>query len=167
MPNCLERISTCAVDKAAKELRNLRDAKATHREKWLQRLRDAAVRWEQQLKQHTDQQSKCNYASLAKKVKLELKAARHTLSTLNQKAADVYGDLAEVAEALPDQEDSHNDAEAQELAQQVHTILQSCAKAAGKTELMEVSEVSDEEEPQGGPAKRQRSLEPFGRTVKS
>ena len=50
--------ASSAVDKAAKELRNLRDAKATHREKWLQRLRDAAVRWEEQLKQHTDQQSK-------------------------------------------------------------------------------------------------------------
>ena len=61
MPNCLERISTkppVQSTRQAKELRNLRDAKATHREKWLQRLRDAAVRWEEQLKQHTDQQSK-------------------------------------------------------------------------------------------------------------
>ena len=151
----LHKAST-AVDKAAKELRNLREAKMGHRGKWLQHLRDAAVSWEAQLKQYTDQQS--NYSGLIKKAKLELETARKTLSILNKKAADAHGGELPETEAVAEPEELAKDQEARELEQQVQAVLQSCAKSVNKDEIMEVSE-EDEEEPKN---KRPRSLDPFG-----
>lgn len=143
------------VGNATKELHALREAKAKHRERWLKHLSDLVKCWEQQLKLFTDQQA--NYNGLIKKATQELNSARQTLEVLNKKAA---GPEEIDAEATDLEDQKSMDAEAQAMAQQIQTVLQACAKAAMKEEVMEVSDAEDP--PSGGPSKRPRSLEPFG-----
>ena len=112
------------------------------------------------MKLYTDQQS--NYNALIKKAKQELDGARSTLEALNQRAAD---SLAHGTEAPDhDGEETENqqlaDAEAVALVNQVQTVLQACAKAAMKEDP--AMEISDGEDLPAAPAKRPRSLEPFG-----
>jgi chromosome segregation ATPase len=146
-----------AVGGAAKELKNLKDAKVKHRERWLKHLHDSVQSWEHQLKLYAEQMS--NYNMLIKKAKQELNTARQTLEDLNKKAAgheDADQDTADL------EEQNQVDAEAMTMVQQVQQLLQACAKIATKEEVMEVS---DAEESTAAPApKRQRSLEPFGGT---
>ena len=111
--------ASSAVDKASKDLRNLRDAKSQHREKWLQHLKDAVTSWELQLKQYAEQQQ--TYEALIKKVRIELDLARKTLATLNTQAADSHGTGTE-AEFPPEAEEAHTDAEALQLQGQVQQI---------------------------------------------
>jgi hypothetical protein len=143
------------VGNATKELHALREAKSKHRERWLKHLSDSVKCWEQQLKLYTDQQA--NYNGLIKKATQELNTARQTLEVLNKKAA---GPEEIDLEATDPEDQKTVDAEAQAMAQQIQTVLQACAKAAVKEEVMEVSDAEDP--PAGGPSKRQRSLEPFG-----
>eukprot|EP00435_Cladocopium_sp_Y103_P038013 s1460_g10.t1 len=82
--------SSKSVGNASEELKSLREARARHRERWLQHLKDAVHTWEHQLKLYTEQQT--NYAKLIKKAQQDLNAARQTLELLNKKAADSAGD---------------------------------------------------------------------------
>ncbi|CAL1172589.1 unnamed protein product [Cladocopium goreaui] len=117
-----------AVGGAAKELKNLKDAKIKHRERWLKHLHDSVQSWESQ-----------------------------TLEDLNKKAAG-HDDADQ--EAAEQEEQTQVDAEVTTMVQQVQQLLQACAKAAIKEEVMEVS---DAEEALATPApKRPRSMEPFG-----
>ena len=143
------------VGNATKELHALREAKSKHRERWLKHLSDSVKCWEQQLKLYTDQQA--NYNGLIKKATQELNTARQTLEVLNKKAA---GPEEVDLEATDPEDQKTVDAEAQAMAQQIQTVLQACAKAAMKEEVMEV--LDSEDLPAGGPSKRPRSLEPFG-----
>lgn len=138
---------------AGKELQALREARSKHRERWIKHLQDSVQSWEQQLKLYTEQQA--NYNSLIKKAQSELNTARQTLEVLNKKAA---GSEEIDVETTDQEEQKAIDAEAQALVQQVQTILQSCAKVAYKEEVMEVSDSEEATQP----AKRPRSLEPFG-----
>lgn len=143
-----------AVGGAAKELKNLKDAKIKHRERWLKHLHDSVQSWEQQLKLYAEQQN--NYNPLIKKAKQELNTARQTLEDLNKKAAG-HDDADQEAADLEEQ--TQVDAEATTMVQQVQQLLQACAKAATKEEVMEVSDVEDS---LATPAtKRPRSMEPF------
>eukprot|EP00435_Cladocopium_sp_Y103_P050856 s55_g15.t1 len=149
--------SSKSVGHASKELKSLREARARHRERWLQHLKDAVNTWEHQLKLYTEQQT--NYSKLIKKAQQDLSVARQTLEMLNKKAADSAGD-DEVSRDAADQDAQANaDTEAQLLVDQVQAVLQSCARAAIKDEIMEVS---DGEDSAIAPAKRPRSMEPFG-----
>eukprot|EP00435_Cladocopium_sp_Y103_P043088 s104_g12.t1 len=149
--------SSKSVGHASKELKSLREARARHRERWLIHLKDAVNTWEHQLKLYTEQQS--NYSKLIRKAQQELNAARQTLEMLNKKAADSAGDEETRKDAADQDAQANADTEAQLLVEQVQTVLQSCAKAAIKDEVMEVS---DGEEALAAPTKRPRSLEPFG-----
>ena len=101
-----------------------------------------------------------SYAAMVKKVKQELETARRTLTELNKQAAAAEGDTATEAAPPTEPEEPVADVEAQELVSQVQGLLHSCAKAVCKEEVMDVSD--QEEAPTGAPAKRQRSMEPFG-----
>eukprot|EP00435_Cladocopium_sp_Y103_P058538 s1600_g20.t1 len=79
--------SSKSVGNAAKELQSLREARARHRERWLQHLKDAVNTWEHQLKLYTEQQT--NYSKLIKKAQQELNAARQTLEMLTKKQPTV------------------------------------------------------------------------------
>eukprot|EP00435_Cladocopium_sp_Y103_P073660 s386_g44.t1 len=149
--------SSKSVGNAAKELKALREARARHRERWLQHLKDAVTTWEQQLKLYQEQQS--NYSKLIRKAQQELQAARQTLEMLNKKAADTAGDEESHRSAADQDAQENADTEAELLVNQVQAVLQSCARVAIKDEVMEVS---DSEETSAAPAKRPRSLEPFG-----
>ena len=142
-----------AVGTATKELKNLRDAKVKHRERWIRHLQDSVKSWEQQLKLYNEQQT--NYNNLIKKAKQDLDSARQTLEVLNKKAAGPEDQDSEVNQ----EEQSRLDSEATIMVQQVQEVLQACAKAATKVETMEISD--GEEVPNVPAPKRQRSLEPF------
>eukprot|EP00435_Cladocopium_sp_Y103_P060951 s84_g22.t1 len=151
--------SSKTVGNDAKELQQLRDARAKHRERWLKHLKDSVDSWELQLKQYKEQQA--NYNGLIRKAQTELSTARQTLAELNQKAADAAG-AEEKDKIEADLEAQMNaDTEAQLLVNQVQAALQTCVKPAIKEETMEISD--GDEEAQAAPAKRPRSMEPFPR----
>ena len=106
-----------AVGTATKELKNLRDAKVKHRERWIRHLQDSVKSWEQQLKLYNEQQT--NYNNLIKKAKQDLDSARQTLEVLNKKAAGPEDQDSEVNQ----EEQSRLDSEATIMVQQVQEVL--------------------------------------------
>eukprot|EP00435_Cladocopium_sp_Y103_P038877 s1387_g10.t1 len=125
-----------AIGKLNKELQGLREAKSKHRDRWIKHLADAAQSWEQQLKMYTEQQA--NHANQIKKAKQALNTARRNLSVLNKQAADTSVRGALETEVEESEDPTAMDAEAQALVNKVTSVLQACASAAVKEEIMEV-----------------------------
>lgn len=151
------------VGKAARQLTNVKEARASHRQNWLKHLKDSVESWQKQLQVFKDQQKE--YGEQMLKVQQELTSARRHLQNLNKQAAASGAPTSTVAGDAPqeptDMEASAAfEAEAQALVLQVQESLQQSIEAAAReNEVMEVP--SDEDGDRR--SKRPRSMEPFGR----
>jgi chromosome segregation ATPase len=150
------------VGKAARQLTNIKEARASHRQNWLKHLRDSVASWQKQLQVFKDQQKE--YGEQMSKAQQELTAARRHLQNLNKQAAATGTPVpTEAGDSHQEPTDLEASAafevEAQALVQQVQESLQQSIAAASKeNDAMEVP--SDEETDRR--SKRPRSMEPFG-----
>ena len=150
------------VGKAARQLANIKDARASHRQNWLKHLKDSVESWQKQLQVFKDQQKE--YGEQMMKAQQELTASRRHLQNLNKQAAATGTPLSTVAGDAPQEPTDLEasaafEAEAQALVQQVQESLQQSIEAASKeNDPMEIP--SDEEGDRR--TKRPRSMEPFG-----
>jgi len=150
------------VGKAARQLSNVKEARAAHRQNWLKHLRDSVESWQKQLQVFKDQQKE--YGDQMLKAQQELTSSRRHLQNLNRQAAASGTPMSTMAgdaqqETTDVEASAAFEAEAQALVQQVQESLQQSIEAASKeNETMEIP--SDEEGDRK--SKRQRSMEPFG-----